>query len=94
MAAREHEAGEDEAHFGGEAEMNDQAAGYLCIMLGGAVGAYTAYALRKGRINFRGVSTRAHEPIGFWISIVCATVWSAGTLAAGVYMILGLRPGL
>jgi len=56
--------------------------------MGGAAGAYTLYGWKKGRINFRGVSTRAEDPFGFWTSIVCSSLWSAATAGAGLYFFL------
>jgi hypothetical protein len=68
--------------------VSDQAAAWLCILMGCAAGGYTVYGWRKGRINFKGVSARNTDPVGFWTAIVCSSLWSAITAGAGVYMIL------
>lgn len=68
--------------------MSDQVAAWFCILMGCAAGGYTFYGWKNGWIHFRGVSFRAKDPFGFWLGLVCSSLWSALTAGAGVYVLL------
>lgn len=68
--------------------VSDKVAACFSIFLGGGAGVYTVYGWKKGRINFRGVSTRAQDPFGFWTAVICSGIWAALTAGVGLYILL------